>query len=337
VRQPWHLYLTLGLLVAGGTVTVGYTGHALFLTNWFARRRGMATGIAFSGVGIGSIVMFPWLQSLIAALGWRAACWALVGVLAVVLVPLNAVFQRGRPEDLGLRADGDAAAGSPGGHPSNVVDPAWVAVDWTLARAVRTSRFWWLALAFFGALFAWYAVQVHQTKYLIEIGFDPAVAAWALGLVGLGGIVGQIGLGMLSDRIGREWAWTLGLLGFAVCYAALLALPARPSTPLLYLMVAAQGLLGYGLASVFGAIPAEIFQGRRYGTIFGTLNLGANAGAGFGPWVAGAIHDRTGAYTSAWWLAIAACAVSVVAIWLAAPRKVRAVAGRIKATGAAAR
>ena len=32
VRHPWHLYLTLGLLVAGGTVTVGYTGHALFLT-----------------------------------------------------------------------------------------------------------------------------------------------------------------------------------------------------------------------------------------------------------------------------------------------------------------
>src|SRR2546425_4408723 len=32
------------------------------------------------------------------------------------------------------------------------------------------------------------------------------------------------------------------------------------------------------ISSVFGAISAEIFQGRRYGTIFGTLTLGANAG-----------------------------------------------------------
>ena len=42
-------------------------------------------------------------------------------------------------------------------------------------------------------------------------------------------------------------------------------------------MVVAQGMLGYGLTSVVGAIPAEIFQGRHYGTIFGTLMLAAIA------------------------------------------------------------
>ena len=88
---------------------------------------------------------------------------------------------------------------------------AWAAVDWTLARARRApARFWWIALGFFCALFAWYAVQVHQTKYLIEIGFSPIVAAWALGIVSVVGIPGQIGFGALSDRIGREWVWTVG-------------------------------------------------------------------------------------------------------------------------------
>jgi MFS family permease len=231
---------------------------------------------------------------------------------------------------MGLRPDGDAmAVGTPGGYPSNVVDPAWVAVDWTLARAVRTARFWWLALAFFGGLFAWYAVQVHQTKYLIEIGFDPAIAAWALGLVGLGGIVGQIGLGMLSDRIGREWAWTIAGLGFATCYALLILLAHRPTPALMYLMVAAQGVLGYGLASVYGAIPAELFQGRSYGVIFGVLGLVSGLGTGAGPLVAGLVHDATGSYTPAFLMAIGWCLVSIVAIWLAAPRKVRAVAGRV--------
>ena len=43
-------------------------------------------------------------------------------------------------------------------------------------------------------------------------------------------------------------------------------------------MIGAQGLLGYGLTSVIGAIPAEIFEGRHYGTIFGTLMLAAIVG-----------------------------------------------------------
>jgi hypothetical protein len=63
----------------------------------------------------------------------------------------------------------------------NIIDPDWAAVDWTLARALRTARFWWIAVGYFCGLFAWYAVQVHQTKYLIDIGFSPGTAAWAWG------------------------------------------------------------------------------------------------------------------------------------------------------------
>src|SRR5262249_46523869 len=81
-----------------------------------------------------------------------------------------------------------------------------------------------IAIGYFLALFAWYAVQVHQTKYLVEVGFSPALAGWALGLVSLVAVPGQIALGHLSDRIGREWVWTVGCLGFVLCFLALLAL-----------------------------------------------------------------------------------------------------------------
>ena len=57
--EPWHVYLTLGLLVGAGTTFTGYTGQALFLPNWFVRRRGLAMSIAFAGVGFGSIVILP--------------------------------------------------------------------------------------------------------------------------------------------------------------------------------------------------------------------------------------------------------------------------------------
>ena len=193
-----------------------------------------------------------------------------------------------------------------------------------------TSRFWWIALGYFCALFAWYAVQVHQTKYLVEVGFAAGDAAWALGVVSLAGIPGQIALGHLSDRIGREVVWAIGCLGFVVTYATLLLLRDNPSVPLLYLMVVTQGMLGYGITSVLGAIPAEIFESRHYGAIFGTLMLGALAGGAVGPWLTGLLHDRTGGYTSAFWIAIAWSLASAIAIWRASPRRVRAVAGRIR-------
>ncbi|WP_141678817.1 MFS transporter, partial [Acinetobacter baumannii] len=79
---------------------------------------------------------------------------------------LNLLLRK-RPEDIGLQPDGDATAGpTVAAAPSNVVDLAWAAVDWTLGRALRTARFWWLALGYFCGLYVWYAVQVHQTKYL---------------------------------------------------------------------------------------------------------------------------------------------------------------------------
>ncbi|MGH7401629.1 MAG: MFS transporter [Candidatus Rokuibacteriota bacterium] len=329
VSRPWQLYATLGVMVGGGSVCLGYTGQSLFLPDWFVRRRGLAMSLAFSGVGVGSMILLPWMQALIGRSGWRAACWAMGLLVLLLLVPLNLLLRR-RPEDMGLEPDGDrAAAAGAGARPSNVVDAAWAAVDWTLARAARTTRFWWIAIGYFLGLFAWYAVQVHQTKYLIEIGFSPTDAAWALGFVSLAGIPGQIGLGWLSDRIGREWVWTAGSAGFAICYAVLLLLAAAPTMTLLYVMVIAQGMLGYGLTSVVGAIPAEIFQGRHYGSIFGTLMLSSIAGGAVGPWLTGVLYDRTGSYTLGFWIAIACSVISAVAIWLAAPRRVRVVAGKL--------
>jgi MFS family permease len=180
------------------------------------------------------------------------------------------------------------------------------------------------------ATFAWYAVQVHQTKYLIETGFTPLVAAWALGIVSVVAIPGQIGLGALSDRIGREWVWSIACGGFAVSYAALIAMEHAPSNALLYVMVVSQGLLGYAMTSVMGPMAAEIFEGPHYGSIFGALSVALIGGGAIGPWTAGVIHDATGSYRLAFGLAIALCCISAAAIWIAAPRKVRAVQGRIK-------
>jgi MFS family permease len=327
-REPWQLYLTLGALVGGGVNCMAYTGQSLYLPNWFVARRGLALSVAFSGVGVGSIAILPWLQSRIASDGWRSGCWMLGILVLALLGPLNLLL-RHRPEDMGLEPDGRRPAGAAADSTGNIVDRAWAAIDWTLGRALKTRRFWWAALGYFSALFVWYAVQVHQTKYLTEIGFSPAEAAWSLGWVSLVAVPGQIALGHLSDRIGREWVWAIGNGGFVLCCLALILLGRHPTMALLCAMVVAQGTLGYGITSVMGAITIEIFAGRNAGSIFGTVMLSAILGGATGPVVAGVLHDVTGSYTPAFWICIGLNAVSAMAIFRASPGKVRAVAGRI--------
>jgi MFS family permease len=110
----------------------------------------------------------------------------------------------------------------------------------------------------------------------------------------------------------------------------LIALEYSPTPALLYLMVISQGFLGYALTSIMGPIVAEIFEGPHYGSIFGTITVALIGGGAMGPWMAGVIRDMTGSYKLAFVLAIACCVISAIAIWTAAPRKVRLVPGRVR-------
>src|SRR5205085_7222280 len=136
VQEPWQLYLTLGGLVGGGVNCLAYTGQSLYLTRWFVRRRGLALSIAFSGVGVGSVTLLPWMQGLIEQAGWRIAC-AWLGILVLALLgPVNLLLKR-RPEDIGQAPDGLPGAAS-AARAANIVDHAWAGIDWTLGRAMRT-------------------------------------------------------------------------------------------------------------------------------------------------------------------------------------------------------
>ena len=331
IDDPIGLYVAMGLLIVNGSMAMSYIVHSMFLPNWFVRNRGLAVGIAFSGVGVGAMVLLPLFQQVIDEHGWRNACLAMAAVVVAVIVPLNVLFQRNAPEPMGLRPDGDAEPLEQASSRTNaedlIVNRAWAETEWTLAKAALTIRFWAMFIAFFGALFVWYALQAHQSKFLIDTGFNPAFAATALGLVGLSGIAGQIGIGAFSDRAGREIAWTLSLAGFALASGLMLMIERQPSAELVYAMCIAQGLLGYGMAALFGAAITEMFAGRRLASIIAMISLGGNLGAGAGAWFMGYCYDRFGSYTYGFWGCFAISVLSIICMWIAAPGRVRRVAG----------
>jgi MFS family permease len=76
-------------------------------------------------------------------------------------------------------------------------------------------------------------------------------------------------------------------------------------------------------------VVLEIFQGKHYGSIFGSVLLAALAGGATGPWVTGILHDVSGSYSIAFAIGIGVSGLSGVAIWMASPGKIRAVAGQL--------
>ena len=163
-------------------------------------------------------------------------------------------------------------------------------------------------------------LTVHQNQYLIDIGFNPAFAAWMLGLNGLLRSGGSILWGALSDRLTRETSFTCSTLLGVVAMLCLLSAQTSPDVWRMIVFVVLMGL-GYGGASViYSSAAADLFQGRHFGKILGLMEIGFGLGASLGSAIAGMVFDYFQTYRPAFYLTIALMLASIAGIWLAAPR-----------------
>ena len=226
----WHFYVAYGVFAGASVSLLGFTSHSAFLPSWFERKRGLAVGIAMSGIGFGMLVIVPLVEKSIAIYGWRTTYLFLAGVVALIVGPLNAVLSRRSPEDLNLRPDGDQS-GEPAGRSRplmimEIVDSDWANRDWTIQKALRTGRFWLLAATFFCLSYAYQGTLLHSISAMVEAGLTRDTAAFYFGILGITGSVGKILFGYLSDRFGRERVNTLGGVTAAI---GILSWCTRPS------------------------------------------------------------------------------------------------------------
>ena len=331
----WQFYL-LWLVLALGACFTGYVPHVVSLTNWFQQKRGAAMGLFQVG---GAVAFFaPFLtQLMITGWSWRVAyaVWGLA-VLAIV-APLALVFQRRRPQDMGLQPDGlpttavqrDQAEPDPA-----IVDRRWAAVEWTLARAARTRRFW---AFFFGSFFMWgigqTIVLVHQIALMVDAGYSDVFATLVFALFGAMTLVGTL-CGFLSDRIGREATVTIAITLMLTGVGMLFLVRDANQPWLLYLFAMGFGL-GTGLNNAtYGSAVADVFQGKNFGVINGCMTASFGLGGALGAFLAGLIFDVWGSYNVALLSVEASLLVAIALVWVAAPRKVRLVAGRARRAAA---
>lgn len=334
VAAPWQLYLFFGVGAAVGVGAIGWVPCVTLIQRWFRQRLGAAIGVASAGIGVGILATAPALQALINAIGWRGAFLAL-GAIMLVVPPLALLFLRGRPEDLGQRPDGvPLRAGAQRSDDARVVDRAWVSRPWSVRSAARTWRFWLMMVSYGSSSFTTSTVFVHQVALLTDAGHEALLAASVVGLMGVVSAVGKIAWGFAADRMGREIIAALG----AGCMLAGLGLLALADRFLAVWFVVLYGVVfsaGYSVSAVITpTVTVDVFSGRNFGSIYGTIQLGAGLGSASGAWLAGFIFDQTGSYHPALALAAMASVLSAVGIYVIAPRKVRLAPGRARTGGA---
>jgi MFS family permease len=318
-QEPWHLCLTWGVLVGQGMNLIGFVPHLTQMALWFRRRRGLAAGLVLSGASIGTLVLIPGTQYLVNRYGWRST-YTMLGLLVIgCLVPLNALWQRHRPADLGLHVDGVPEPPGPGAGGAAVP----TLDHWTLRRALSTTRFWYLFVMVMGIGWLSNMTNVHQIAHLTSNGLPSLLAAEVVAMMGLIRAAGSPIWGGLADRFGREGIYTAGTclcMGGLACLASL-----SPLAPPWLLYGYALGLgLGFGVhGAVESTATADIFHGPHLGVILGVLELGWGLGGFLGAWFGGYWYDHWGSYHGAYALTMGASLLGCLALWLAAPRHSR--------------
>jgi len=325
-HQLWQFYVFYGVCAGAAISLIGFISHSAFVPKWFERKRGLAVGLAMSGIGFGMLLLVPLIEQLISAYGWRSTYRYMAGAVLLTIAPLNFIFARYSPADLNLLPDGRQPATDSNpqvpGRFVEIIDSQWANRNWTFKTSASTLRFWYLAFAFFCISFAYQSTLLHSVSAMVDLGFSRDLAAFYFGILGIAGSGGKVLFGYLSDRFGRERVTTMGA---AAAAAGILCLMSAPSAgrflPLAFALFFG---IGYGAAApLLPSISADIFMGNSFGLIFAMIGIGGGLGGSLGPYISGWLHDITDQYTLSFTVAIISLSLASTFVWLASPSKVR--------------
>jgi MFS family permease len=299
VNVIWQLYLFYGVMTGIG-MGAAFIPLASTVARWFVKRRGMMTGIAASGLAVGTLVVPLLADWLIFVYGWRFS-YMIVGSITLVLITLAAQFLKREPNQLRQYSYGEENSQGP-------IDTGVLGLSFR--EAVKTRQLWVFALAAFCFLWCQGTIIVHIVPHVIGIGISSSKAAVILAIIGGAGVGGRIIMGTASDKIGYKPAL---IICFSLLSVVLFLLTPAKELWMLYLLSAIFGFGYGGVSAVASPTTAYLFGLRSHGTILGLINMHGEGGSAIGSVVAGYIFDTTGSYQSAF---LACAAASIIGISL---------------------
>jgi MFS family permease len=282
-RTLGEVYVAYGLGIGLG-VGCSYVPALGAVQRWFVKRRGFASGLAVSGIGVGTLIMPPLAAVAVGSLGWRHA-YLVLGILATVVGVGMALLIENDPRDRGLAPDGDlkppaARAELPAGF--------------SVRDATRSRRFMGLYAACLICSFGIFVPFVHLIPFALDHGIPQSSAVLLLGAVGAGSTAGRFLLGGMADKLGRELALVLMFLGMALSLLVWAVSSAFWGLAVFGLMY---GVFYGGFVAIVPALVMDYFGGRNVSGIIGVLYTSVAIGTLVGPSAAGFAFDISRSYT----------------------------------------
>ena len=312
----WQLYLFYAIGRGLSMTAVSNVGY-IAVSNWFVRRRSLVIGWVSVAQRAGMAFLPVYAAVVISIAGdWRAGWLALGAVVLLVGVIPPAVFLRRRPEDVGLRPDGDPPVPS--------VDAALPAAaiegDFTLGEATRTRAYWFMGIAVGVLMFTGGSINFHQIPYLVDQGLSSTAAASVVTVFSTVGAFGGLAGGYAAGRITARWTMIASLVVMAI--GPMILLQADTLAVALVYAVAYGTFFGSTVA-MNQAIYADYFGRTSLGVIRGSfqpVQLVLNAA---GPFLTGLWVDRAGSYALPF-VVFSLCLLTAAVLLLFAPYPRRA-------------
>lgn len=306
VKSLFEFYLYYGIIVGIGTACVSIVPYSAILAHWFEKRRGLASGIASSGMGFGTFSLLIISEALISTHGWREAFFVL-GLLALILLfPTNGFLLKHKPEN---------RASSP--RSPKEQDSAKDSCEKTKLKKVLLSNQFLMCVAFGSlVLLSVHVILVHSVRIFMDQGISLNQASSALAIVGVVSSLFRVLWGWLSDWKGRKVSYTMGA-SFLILSGVSLFLTQPEREWLIYIFVFSFSA-GWGVtAPSFMAILADLFKGERFGAIYGFFEAAIYGLSVLGVWAVGLIYDLKGTYWPNTFIVISGSVIaSILIIWL---------------------
>jgi len=285
----WELVLLfVGVITAGKTAGLGQTLLAL-VNQWFIRRRALAMSTIMTAFAGGGAIVVPLIHLGVVHIGWRATL-LYSGIFVTLLTIPVAWALRSRPEDMGLKPDGDPPqrqGGPPGSRSGQTPE-----VFFTVRQAMRTQAFWFLLLGVVARVAAANAITIHLFPMLAWKGLDENSATFYASLMFFMSIPLRFILGMAGERFSPRGLLLGGMILGAAGTIAMLVL----GGPLAALLFVTGLAVAEGMSSVNWILVADYFGRARFASLMGLMSVFFNVGLFISPIFGGWVRDRTGSY-----------------------------------------
>ena len=313
IHSIGQFFFSYGILAAFGIAGTAVPLMATLTSKWFDKWRGFAVSLSVSGNSIGQFALVPLFSFFALNYGWRAS-YLYIGIIMLVVNILLAFFViKGDPRHFGLKPYGfvEEKEGGDGRQPP--VSSAGSSMDMGIKQAMRTSAFWFFAIVMFICGGGDYFATIHLIPLATDYGISPMTAGNMLALYGLMSLAGVLIAGPVADLMGSKIPIILTFVLRVLLFVMLIQYKNEVS---FYVFAFA-----FGFTHLITAPLTPILIGRLYGFTYlgiltGFINTVHFLGAGFWPYMAGVIFDKTGSYQLVFILSAILAFVAVIAMLL---------------------